>query len=97
MFVKQEDEVYDIKHYWVKLTNPLKTVKHKSGKYIKTGGGYTMQFMKLDCSDKTYSASNGVIYNSSGKVVRETFDLYNERVIPGSIMEGVYDFVCLRE
>lgn len=97
VYVKQEDEVFNTKHFWIKMTNPVKKVKSKSGKYIKSGGGYTMQFMKLDCSDKTYSTSDGVMYNTSGKVVREVFDLYNERVIPGSIMEGIYNYVCLGE
>ena len=95
--MKFEDEIFNTKNFWVKMTNPIKTIKNKSGKYIKSGGGYTLQFMKLDCSYKTYSATDGVTYNSSGKVVRETFDLYNERVIPGSIMEGIYRYVCIEE
>ena len=28
------------KDVWIKSTKPLKTIKNKKGKYIKTGGGY---------------------------------------------------------
>lgn len=94
VFVKYEGKVYDSKQFWLKMNNPSKTIKNKNGKLIKSGGGYLMRFFELNCSTKTYSASDGVEYNNSGKVVKKLYDIYNDRVIPGSVMDGVYEYVC---
>ena len=56
-------------------------------------------FVTLDCSDKTYSTSNMVMYDRLGKVTSRPsyLDEYNERVVPGSVMSALYRYVCNNE
>jgi hypothetical protein len=95
VYVLYERDNYGTKEFWVKMVKPVKTVKNKKGKFIKSGGGYTLAFFKMDCSTKTYSTSDGVEYNRNGQVVNRSFiDVYDEKVIPGSVLSAVYKFVC---
>lgn len=83
------------KEFWLKIINPIKTLKNKKGKLIKTGGDSTIEFYKLNCSDKTYSTSDGVVYNRNGEVIRKIYiNAYDDRIIPGTIMSGVYKYIC---
>ena len=83
-FEKEND---DIKEFWLKIVNP-----------IKTGGGSSVQFYKLNCSEKTYSTSDGVIYGRNGEAIEKIYiDSYNDRIIPGTIMSAVYKYVCETE
>ncbi|WP_149208049.1 surface-adhesin E family protein [Flavobacterium johnsoniae] len=85
----------DIKEFWLKIINPTKTVKNKKGQLIKTGGDSSVQFYKLDCSEKRYSTSDGVIYDRSGKVIQKIYtDSYDDKIIPGTVMSSVYRYVC---
>ncbi len=54
------------KEFWLKIINPIKTIKNKKGQLIKSGGDSSVQFYKLDCSEKRYSTSDGVIYDRNG-------------------------------
>ena len=86
---------YSTTEVWVKRIEPLKTVKNKSGKYVKTGGGYVLQFMIINCSDREYDVRNRISYDRNGNVVEsDDYVSYNNKVIPGSVMSGVFDSVC---
>ncbi|QLC65554.1 hypothetical protein LPB248_04375 [Flavobacterium sp. LPB0248] len=83
------------KEFWLKMINPTKTGKNKKGQLIKTGGDSSVQFYKLDCTEKRYSTSDGVIYDRNGKVLQKIYiDSYNDKVMPGTVMSAVYKFVC---
>lgn len=93
-----EKENGDIKEFWLKIVNPIKTGKNKKGKLIKTGGGSSVQFYKLNCSEKTYSTSDGVIYDRNGEAIEKIYiDSYDDRIIPGTIMNAVYKYICETE
>jgi hypothetical protein len=86
------------KEFWLKVINPTKTVKNKKGQLIKTGGDSSIQFYKLDCSEKRYSTSDGVIYDRNGKVIQKIYtDSYDDKIIPGTILSAVYRYVCENE
>ncbi|QSW89945.1 hypothetical protein J0383_03790 [Flavobacterium endoglycinae] len=93
LFFERDNDGY--KEFWLKLVSPTKTVKNKKGKLIKTGGDSTLQFYKLDCSEKTYSTSDGVIYNRNGEAIKKIYiNSYDDKIIPGTILSAVYKFVC---
>lgn len=94
-FEKGNDQ---IKEFWLKIIDPTKTVKNKKGQSIKTGGDSIVQFYKLDCSEKRYSTSDGVLYDRNGKVVKKIYvDSYDDKIIPGTILSAVYRYVCETE
>ena len=94
-FEKDNDGV---KEFWLKMINPIKTVKNKKGKLIKTGGDSSVQFYKLNCSEKRYSTSDGVIYDREGKVTQKIYiDSYDDKIIPGTVLSAVYRYVCETE
>lgn len=80
---------------WVKNTVPIKSRKTKSGKIIKTGGGYKLTFMSIKCGDSTYDLGESIAYDKNGNVTSTTdIPSYDKRVVPGSVMSAIYDFVC---
>lgn len=86
------------KEVWVKKSNPTKTVKTKKGKYIKTGGGHSMTFFIINCSEKKYDIKERIVYDRYGKVTsNDDFPVYENRIVPGSVMSGIYNFVCNNE
>jgi len=86
------------KEFWLKIINPIKTIKNKKGQLIKSGGDSSVQFYKLDCSEKRYSTSDGVIYDRNGKVSQKIYiDSYNDKIIPGTVLSAVYRYVCETE
>ena len=94
-YVYIEKAEYGSKEIWIKKTEPLKTVKNKKGKYVKTGGGHTLQFVIIDCSNRKYDVKQRITYDKSGDVVdNNDFPSYDNKVIPGSVMSGIFDFVC---
>lgn len=80
---------------WVKKTEPIKYKKNKKGKTIKTGGGNVLTFMTIKCGESTYDLGECISYYENGNV-KSSVDIssYENRVIPGSVMEALYDFVC---
>jgi hypothetical protein len=98
VYVLFEKDNYGIKEFWVKMIPPFKNVKNKKGKLIKTGGGYTLEFFKMNCSDKTYSTSDGIKYNQNGDVVQTNYyETFDEKIIPGTVLSGVYKYICETE
>lgn len=94
-YVYIEKVNYSTKEIWIKKTDPIKTIKNKKGKYVKTGGGYTLSFLIVNCSDKEYDSKQTIKYNKSGDVVDSNdFPSYSNKVVPGSVMSGIFDFVC---
>jgi hypothetical protein len=93
VLIKKNDEYST--EIWVKKTEPIKSKKNKSGKIIKTGGGYRLTFMSIKCGDSTYDIGESIAYDQNGNV-KSNIDIasYENRVVPGSVMSAIYDFVC---
>lgn len=51
--------------------------------------------MKINCSERKYNLIQTVVYNRLGNVTSEAenFD-FDKKIIPGSVMSGIYDFIC---
>lgn len=84
------------KNTWIKYTDPIKKIKNKKGKIVETGGQRTLMFLKIDCENHEYDLHEVVIYNKQGEVDKH-FDAndFNKKIIPGSIISNIYDFVCV--
>ncbi len=86
------------KEIWVKSLIPAKTIKNKKGKYVKVGGGYNLAFIIISCSKKKYDITQTISYDKNGEVTdNNDFISYDERIVPGSVMSGIYNFVCNNE
>lgn len=82
---------------WLKHNNKPKRIKNKKGKYITTGGEKILRLVNISCSSQTYTVESTVKYNSRGQVVySDEFPRPSEHIVPGSVMEGVYEDVCLK-
>lgn len=99
VYIHFEKDNYGTKEFWLKITEPIKTTKNKRGKLIKTGGGYTLEYIKMDCAEKEYSSSDAIKYDKNGNSTRrpEYYDTQGEKIIPGSVMSGVYRYICETE
>lgn len=97
VYVKIESIDSYSKEAWVKMTNPIVSKKTKSGKVVKSGGGYTLSYWEVDCGDKKISVSNRMAYSSRGNVIAQGEkynDLSNERVIPDTVGEAIFKYIC---
>ena len=97
IFMKLEDDSSNYKEAWIKTKKPFSSKKNKQGKIVKTGGGYTMGFWKVNCSEKTYSITNRITYNSKGNAISEGEEYYDprdERVIPDTVGEAIFSNIC---
>ena len=80
---------------WVKKMEPIKTIKNKSGKLIKVGGGYNLTYTTIKCGDFTYDLGESITYYKNGNVKNNLdIDTYDIKVVPGSIMSAVFKYVC---
>ena len=80
---------------WIKRLDPEKTIKNKNGKIIKIGGGSTLNFVKINCSDKEYDQIEKIVYSKSGGVISSNdYHSFGNKVIPGSVMSGIFNSVC---
>lgn len=76
---------------WLKEIRPLKKIKNKAGKWISTGGGFTLHYIKCNKNNRTYAIGETIIYDAKGNVKnRVEGSLYlTNKIIPDSIIEGV--------
>ena len=97
LYVKMESLDSYTKEAWVKMTNPVTSKKTKSGKTIKSGGGYSLGYWKVKCEDKTYGISSRMKYSSKGNVIsqgEEYYDPQDERIIPDTVGEAIFKYIC---
>lgn len=95
-YVYMENSNDETKKFWIKINYPTITVKGKNGKNIKKVGGKAVYYVVMNCTDKTYSTSNMVLYDGYGNAKKRPahLDTYGDRVIPGSVTNGIYRYVC---
>lgn len=82
---------------WVKIVQPIKTIKNKKGQFVKVGGSYDLMFITLNCSDREYDRNNYITYNRNGNLITndDSHD-YGIKVIPGSVMSVIFDWACTK-
>lgn len=86
------------KDIWLKYDNPVKKVKTKSGKFVTTGGGYTMAYMTINCPSKSHETKNILVYNSKGNVIkRDDTPTFSRPIVPGSVIEAIYKKACAKD
>lgn len=80
---------------WVKTVNSPKHYKDKKGNWIIKQSDYSIERWKIYCSSKSYALLYYVNYNSKGQVISSD-KLRGEidEVIPDTMSEAVFDFVC---
>ena len=98
-FVKIEKVNFNSKDAWLKWIEPTKTVKNKKGKYIKIGGDNTLMAVKFYCEDRIYESTDCYVYDRNGNLkshidMSNFRDKYEERIIPGTHIESVFNHVC---
>ena len=98
-YYRIENDIMGIsKQIWLKYDRRSKKVKTKSGKYITKGGGFTMAYMEIGCSSKTHQTNNIINYDNNGNPTeRDDTPTFSKPIVPGSVIEGVYNAVCRKE
>lgn len=80
---------------WLKKSIPIKTIKNKSGKLIKIGGGYELTYITIKCDDITYNIGEYINYYKNGNIKSSgNIDSYDNKVVPGTIISSVFKYVC---
>lgn len=82
---------------WIKYHYFPKKVKNSKGKIISSSSKDILEYWKCDCNkySKYYSIEDYVVYDSKGKVTSSGDRLiYQERPIPNSIGELIYESFC---
>jgi hypothetical protein len=80
---------------WIKSVNPIKTVKNKNGKYIKTGGEQTLRLIEFVCDNSTYNIKFVIQYDKNDKVIFEDNDLqFDMQFIPGTVYNELKKTIC---
>lgn len=93
--VKVENSGLQTVGAWVKNIKPIKYTKNSKGQSIKTGGGYNLAFISMDCSSRKYDIEETIEYNSKGTALRnDKSGSYSNRVIPGTIMDTISKAIC---
>ncbi|RZJ33826.1 MAG: hypothetical protein EOO51_12365 [Flavobacterium sp.] len=97
-YVFIEKSNYSTKDIWVKYTENVRSIKNKKGKMVKIGGEKTMSFMTINCSEREYDLIQTTVYSRDGTFLkqREIRD-YGNKIVPGSVMAGICDYVCAQE
>lgn len=80
---------------WIKNTVPIKYKMNKKQKKIKTGGGYCLTFVTINCNESSYDLGESISYYENGSVKNKSnFPTFDNKVIPGSIMSSIFNSVC---
>lgn len=94
-YVYIEKTNYSTVDAWIKKVEPIKTIKNKKGKIVKTGGGHTLQFIQMNCSEREFDIKESITYNKNGEVVSSNdYPSYNNKVVPGTVMAGILKAIC---
>ncbi len=83
---------------WIKYAAESKQVKNKKGKLINSGGGKVLTLFDISCQYNTYQILNTIKYNKKGEVIwSNNIPSTTENVVPGSLIEGIYEVICRKE
>lgn len=81
---------------WLKVVLSDKKTKLRNGKYKVEKRGYYLQHMVFNCEDRTFDSSDYINYDDDSKIISSTkLGIYNKRVVPDTLGEQIYDFVCV--
>lgn len=87
-----KDDVYSI---WLKIEYPEKKVKNKKGQWTTVAGNHTISSSDINCTEKETKLDRVIKYSNKGIVLKDQ-TMYSEweRIIPESMAEAVFNFVC---
>lgn len=91
------DSIRGIKDIWVKCIYPSKTIKNKSGKFVKIKGETTISLYRIFCNETKMLALTYTKYDNKGNIVKNNqYSEYEEPqyIIPESMGEAHYNFAC---
>lgn len=93
--VRVEKRGYQSVNAWVKTKKPIKYVKNSKGKTVKIGGGYNLGYISLNCEERKYNIEEMIEYNSKSELVKQYKEgSYDNRIVPGTIMDKIYNYLC---
>ncbi|MBC8643728.1 surface-adhesin E family protein [Flavobacterium lindanitolerans] len=96
-YVKIESTNLDnmAKTIWLKIEKSPKKIKSKSNKIAYHSQGYTLYYMTMYCHDRKYDNPEIYFYDGKGRLIEKNEILiYNANIVPDTIIETVYDYVC---
>ena len=83
---------------WAKWLNDGSKFFLDAESYYKTKMWYRLSQYYYDCSNKTFVAKSGVFYDLKGNPIQyttlEDYNLSFISVVPGTIGDKMYDYVC---
>jgi|GEM_PF-2998925 hypothetical protein len=93
---RMETNYYKSADVWIKIKEKTKTYKNSKGKVVTTGGKVALSLITISCSNsRKYTVKKYIEYNSKGVPIAEEDGSYKEEyVIPGSIMDSIFDSIC---
>lgn len=93
--IKRDNSLGLSKQVWVMRIEEPKTIRNKKGKYVKKGGGKILELIEISCSSQEVETKSIVKYNSKGEIIwSKDFPSFPEYIVPGSVMEALYDEIC---
>lgn len=93
------DNLYGLSQkVWIKHIDESKQIKSKKGKLISTDRGKVLTLFNISCQYNTYQILNTIKYNKNGDVIwSNNIPSSTENVVPGSVMEGIYEAICTKK
>ncbi|WP_312766329.1 surface-adhesin E family protein [Epilithonimonas sp.] len=82
--------------FWVKIIEEPKKYKNKKGVWITKNSNSTLRHLKLNCSEKQITTISRTDYNFEGVVIDSDNIPQTSEIIPDSMGEAIYDYVCNR-
>lgn len=93
----KKDSIRGINDVWIKGIHPSKTIKNKSGKYVKVKGVTELILQRFFCEGKKILTLAYTKYDNKGNsTFSEQYSEYGEEkyIVPGSMGYVYYEFVC---
>lgn len=80
---------------WVKIVQPIKTIKNKKGQFVKVEDSFDSIFISLNCSDRVNDRNNYITYNKNRNLINnDDSNNYGVKEIPGSVMSSIFEWAC---
>lgn len=93
----KKDSIRGINDIWIKCVYPSKTIKNKSGKYVKVKGVTNLMLQRIFCEEKKILTLTYTKYDNKGNsIFSEQYSEYGEKkyIVPGSMGYAYYQFAC---
>lgn len=82
--------------FWIKTIEDAKRYKNKKGIWVTKNDKSSVKHLKLNCSEKQITTISWHQYNSEGVVIDSDNTSQTSEVVPDSMGEAIYEYVCNR-